>query len=173
VGDLVRLLGYRLALDSVPIDEKDRQWGAAMLKELANGTTIPKVRTAALPPLQETMRLSAPSLRRIQAPERRRRGLLTGAIGVGVGVLLLSAAGYWWSNQSQRTVARADTAAAVAPLPRPGDSSASASAVASDRCGTSGSRSAASARCAPSRWPTASSSWPSASPSTSPPPPWG
>ena len=118
-----------LALDAVPLDEKDRQWGAAMLKELANGTTIPKVRTGALPPLQETMRLSAPSLRRIQEPERRRRSLLTGALALGGAVLVLSAAGYWWSSQSSRdasAVARSDSTAPVAVLSGATDSAAAA-----------------------------------------------
>ena len=102
------------ALDAVSMDEKDRQWGNAMLKELANGTKIPEVRTGALPPLMDTMRLSAPSLRRIEAPERRRRTLLRAASALGVAAVLLSAGGFWWSTRSASADERRDSARAVA-----------------------------------------------------------
>ena len=103
------------ALDAVPLDDKDRQWGSAMMKELANGTPIPKVRTGALPPLMDTMRLSAPSLRRIEAPERRRRSMLHGAAALVLAAVALSAGGLWWATRSpngQRTDA-ADSAAST------------------------------------------------------------
>lgn len=88
------------ALDAVSISDKDRQWGNAMLKELATGTALPKVRTGSLPPLLDTMRLSQPSLRRIEAPmrERRlRRQILFGVLGLSViGIVV---AGTRWSSR--------------------------------------------------------------------------
>lgn len=105
------------ALDAVPLDEKDRQWGSAMLKELANGTPIPKVRTGSLPPLMDTMRLSQPSLRRIEAPERRRRRMLSLAATVGVAAILLSASGFWLAARSRSeaaTIAARDSVARAA-----------------------------------------------------------
>lgn len=115
------------ALDAVPLDEKDRQWGSAMLKELANGTPIPKVRTGSLPPLMDTMRLSAPSLRRIEAPERRRRSLLAGAATFAVAVIVLSTAGFWWARQS---AGRAETASSSDSVGGTGKTAVGASTVA-------------------------------------------
>ena len=106
------------ALDAIPMSDKDRQWGNAMLKELANGTTLPKISTGSLPPLHETLTLSQQSLRAIEAPiRRRRRNTLVGAAGLAA--LAVIAAGAYFSTRpsAQPPALRTDSAAAASLSP--------------------------------------------------------
>ena len=49
----------RIAVEAVPLSEADRQSGEAMLRELAQGSSVPTVATDALPPLADTMSVVA------------------------------------------------------------------------------------------------------------------
>ena len=107
------------ALDAIPMGDKDRQWGNAMLKELANGTTIPKLSTGSLPPLHETLTLSQKSLRAIEAPiRRRRRNAVIGAVSLAA-LAVIAAGTYYATRPSAQVVPplRADSAAAASGAP--------------------------------------------------------
>jgi len=98
------------AVDAIPLSTTDRAKGEAMLRDLAQGTTLPTVRTSALPPLADTMtvvaahdafRRSADRIRRV----RRRLG--------GIAALVLAAALVLWVTVRPTTRSRgtADTTA--------------------------------------------------------------
>jgi len=118
------------ALDAVPIGEKDRQWGNAMLKELSNGTILPKISTISLPPLSST-----PGLRHLEAPANERRLRRRSYAALGVGLAALAAGGFWWSSRPEpRPLAglRLDSAAGASTVlpvgdPLPGSTAVTAS----------------------------------------------
>jgi serine/threonine protein kinase len=119
-----------VALENVPLSERERDEADALLRQLSTGQAIPKVRTGTLPPLHLTISGPGPRVqpRPITQPrarvtaarsttQRRRRKknkkiLLAGAAAV---VLLGSSSGYLIVEQSRlaRERERADSLAAV------------------------------------------------------------
>jgi serine/threonine-protein kinase len=73
----------RIAIEAVPLSEADRVAGEAMLRELAQGSSVPAIRTDALPPLADTMSVVAAHdafMRSADRVRRIRRHLGTGGV---------------------------------------------------------------------------------------------
>jgi hypothetical protein len=78
------------AADAVPLADADRAQGEAMLRNLARGTALPSVRTAAMPPLADTMAVVAAHDAYVRSSGRRRqvRRRISGASAVVVASVL-------------------------------------------------------------------------------------
>ena len=89
------------ALDLVPVPEPERHAGDAMLRQLASGKSVAKMRTNTLPPLAATMGSKATGARSgpTAAMRRSRRRVM---LGTGTGVLAAAAGlGLWMSGASK------------------------------------------------------------------------
>jgi hypothetical protein len=78
------------AIEAIPLSDTDRRDGEAMLRELANGSPVRTVATAALPPLADTMTIVAAQDAQRRSAEhrlRRRRWTMGGLTAVAVGVV--------------------------------------------------------------------------------------
>ena len=84
------------ALDAVPIPEKDRLWGDAMLRQLAIGTTIPAVEIGPLRRStgehEDTVKMSHGSLRAITAVRARR---LAPRVAAGAALAAVAVMAWW------------------------------------------------------------------------------
>src|SRR5947209_4284440 len=97
------------ALEAIPFSEDDRRESEQMLRQLVQGTVMPRVSARALPPLPDrpTMPLAAAELRKRRLPVR---------VGVAAsGVLLLGLV----LGVLRLTARRGDATAGPAPIPAP------------------------------------------------------
>lgn len=92
------------ALDLVPVSELERHAGDAMLKQLASGKSVAKMRTNTLPPLAATMatRISGARSGPTAAMRRNRRRVVLGA---GTGMVAAAAGLGIWFTGASRTAA--------------------------------------------------------------------
>jgi hypothetical protein len=94
------------AVEAIPLGEADRREGEAMLRELANGSPVRTIATAALPPLADTMTVVvAQDSQRRSAEHRLRRRRITASVLAAVAIGGAVAAGI----SSRRSPASAST----------------------------------------------------------------
>lgn len=80
------------AVEAIPFDEAQRRAGESLLRDLVLGVPVPRVKAAALPPLQETLLMtSPPTPAPTPAPRTRATRRRVGAAG---GLVAVGAAGY-------------------------------------------------------------------------------
>jgi hypothetical protein len=99
----------RIAIEAVPLSEADRVAGEAMLRELAQGSSVPTVRTDALPPLADTMSVVAAHDAFMRSADRVRR--IRRHLGTG-GVLAVACIIALWGTLRPRHSAPSPAAAA-------------------------------------------------------------
>jgi hypothetical protein len=109
-----------VAVEGIPLSDADRREGETMLRELAHGSAVRTVATAALPPLADTMTVvAAQDAQRRTAEHRLRRRRVTAGVLAAVAIGGAVAAGI----SSRRSPASASTLGG-APVPaRPTPSS--------------------------------------------------
>jgi len=117
------------ALEAVPLTAEERRESLALLRQLSQGETVPKVRTGSLPPLSITASISgqrtappparAPAAKaQVQKAPKKGRGGLVAAI-VAVLVLAGGGGGAYWKFVMNKPVPPSDTSTLPTASPAP------------------------------------------------------
>ncbi|MEK6769325.1 MAG: protein kinase [Gemmatimonadota bacterium] len=112
------------AIEAIPFLDAERRESEESLRQLAQGATIPKVRTGSLPPLADTRTLgpgaagAAPTVTAAPARlARARRSRLPSVAAAGAVVVALGGGAAWWIVRGQAgSTTGPDTAAATTAL---------------------------------------------------------
>ena len=98
-----------VAIQKIPLSERERRHAEVLLRDLAIGVPIPGVVAAPLPPLVSTVRFTPEENKAIPVTRFKWHHSVQRAAAVLLGVLMLWTGGYWWSGRF--------TAADASPLP--------------------------------------------------------